>query len=577
MPTAKGLFLLPFLLLWSARALAQDPADRRTPPFDRPGDYVTVDTCAECHAEEADRILGGIHQPVPTAKTLKGCETCHGPGKAHADTQDAAKITHPGHLPRAEQEALCARCHRDQMQRHGGDPRGFVLAGKTCTDCHDIHRLKKDEPGVLEPRRFGTRTELSAATKAVGGAVCQQCHPRKAQQIRFAGHKPLAPETDPKGCESCHGHGALHQSGVGIPRLITRPDRAGDGIATCRTCHERVDATEFHWRGGHSPLLTPGLTCTACHTIHDRKAPEPEPPGSKPAPKKISQADLRYFLVPLPDAPAAPHAQTQPAPAAAAAEFVGNAACRKCHAPAFTDRHAPAHAALKGDDRAPGQGCESCHGPGSAHAEGPGRKSLIRALKDAPFLLQKSTCLQCHGGERPLTQVCGGSHAAHGVGCVACHAPATAALGAAATRRTAEQSCGRCHAAVLAEFRLPNHHRVPEGQIACSDCHDAHGARPRLLDLKLKKDTCTGCHREYAGPFVFEHQASRSDGCVACHTPHGATNRRLLKQHNTQQNCIACHADFPAFHDQSTGAVFTNCLRCHTELHGSNVSRFFFR
>ena len=48
-------------------------------------------------------------------------------------------------------------------------------------------------------------------------------------------------------------------------------------------------------------------------------------------------------------------------------------------------------------------------------------------------------------------------------------------------------------------------------------------------------------------------------------------------QATTQQNCLQCHGDFPAFHDMTVGAEFTNCLNCHTEIHGSNHDRFFFR
>lgn len=113
--------------------------------------------------------------------------------------------------------------------------------------------------------------------------------------------------------------------------------------------------------------------------------------------------------------------------------------------------------------------------------------------------------------------------------------------------------------------------------MGCSDCHDPHGARPKLRDLELREARCVKCHTEYQGPFVFAHQASRSDGCVACHTPHGASNKRMLKQHTTQQNCLQCHADFPIFHDQTAGALFTNCLNCHTQVHGSNHARFLLR
>lgn len=113
--------------------------------------------------------------------------------------------------------------------------------------------------------------------------------------------------------------------------------------------------------------------------------------------------------------------------------------------------------------------------------------------------------------------------------------------------------------------------------MGCTDCHNPHAARPKLRDLELRQTACVRCHKQYQGPFVFTHQASRSDGCTICHSPHGSSNRRLLTQHTTQQNCLQCHADFPAFHDQTPGAVFTNCLSCHTRIHGSNHSRFLFR
>ena len=124
---------------------------------------------------------------------------------------------------------------------------------------------------------------------------------------------------------------------------------------------------------------------------------------------------------------------------------------------------------------------------------------------------------------------------------------------------------------------LPNRHPVDGRHMFCSDCHEPHSARPRLRNLELKQRRCVSCHRQYRGPFVFAHQASRSDGCTVCHSPHGSHNKRLLKQINTQQNCLQCHADYPSFHDQTKGAVFTNCLNCHTEVHGSNHSRYLLR
>ncbi len=71
--------------------------------------------------------------------------------------------------------------------------------------------------------------------------------------------------------------------------------------------------------------------------------------------------------------------------------------------------------------------------------------------------------------------------------------------------------------------------------------------------------------------------------CQVCHP--GATNNLRESIHRTflvnpatsEQACTICHGDFPIDHDQTLGSVFTSCLSCHTEIHGSNHNRFLFR
>jgi hypothetical protein len=33
---------------------------------------------------------------------------------------------------------------------------------------------------------------------------------------------------------------------------------------------------------------------------------------------------------------------------------------------------------------------------------------------------------------------------------------------------------------------------------------------------------------------------------------------------------MSCHSDLEGFHIQDPGAIFRDCLSCHTEIHGSN-------
>lgn len=548
----RALLLLTPLLV-ALTTLPQDP----TAPWPRKGAWLGKEICLDCHEQEGNAIAAGHHATVIGDGALHACETCHGPGQAHGDDADNAThlITHPRKVGQRTLVALCGQCHRDQIAAHGGDPAGFVAAGKDCTACHKVHEEIPATPHA--GLRFDART-ASLTAEPTGAARCLECHPLRDQLLAQSVHHSLAAAADPTGCEQCHGNGALHAETGGLARLITRPDRAADGIQTCRGCHAGVDPVEFHWVDRPAPLLSSGLTCTTCHRVH-----EIAPPG-------VSKVD--------PDT-----GQHEP---------VTNALCAQCHAPAMQvpggaqpTEHAPrsaAHGSLAGTvhetlglpDTPLAIGCGACHLGAEAHARAGGRKELLEPLGSARAAKQLSTCGKCHEQDEHLLHVRAGAHHRNDVSCLHCHSPAPARD---RVRTDAERNCASCHRAVEASFRQPNHHPVPEGHMACSDCHEPHGARSRIRDLELRERRCVTCHTQYRGPFVFAHQASRSDGCVVCHAPHGSSNKRMLLQATPQQNCLQCHGDFPAFHDQTQGSVFINCLNCHTEVHGSHFSRYLFR
>jgi DmsE family decaheme c-type cytochrome len=91
------------------------------------------------------------------------------------------------------------------------------------------------------------------------------------------------------------------------------------------------------------------------------------------------------------------------------------------------------------------------------------------------------------------------------------------------------------------------------------------------------------CHTDKAGPFVFEHQAVKIEGCVSCHTPHGSSNPRLLKRSQVNLLCLECHSltvdagapAVPTFHKQDQ--KYQACTLCHVAIHGSNSSNVFFK
>lgn len=546
-PLLPALVLPALVLLAGPAALPGLRAQEETAPFPRAGEYAGTARCVECHPGQHRGLREGAHRAVLAAEALPGCETCHGPGRAHADSRenDVLRITMPPLLAQQGQTAFCGRCHQDQIGRHGGDMQGLQLAGKACTDCHAVH----DRPlEVLPGVRFAARREASAAAEPTGSAACVECHPLRDSLLAASVHAGLAAGAREDGCETCHGHGSLHALTLGQARLITRADAALDGVETCRQCHQEVDPVRFHWRDREAPWLSAGVSCATCHRIHVAAEPVPAPEGPAPAP------------APVPAEPGPPTNRT----------------CAVCHVPALCTMPGSTHAALGAPDTPLAEGCGSCHAGGLAHAEASGRRDLVQRLGGAPADVQARACLVCHRGERTLLHVRQGSHFRSGVGCTECHGPLHGAS-PVTVAVDAEQHCARCHPAVAAEFRQPNRHPVPEGRMRCSSCHDVHGARPRVRDLELAERRCVGCHPRYRGPFVFAHQAGRREGCVVCHLPHGSSNRRLLQQADTQQNCLQCHGDFPSFHDQTMGAVFTDCIRCHTQVHGSNHSRYLLR
>ena len=63
---------------------------------------------------------------------------------------------------------------------------------------------------------------------------------------------------------------------------------------------------------------------------------------------------------------------------------------------------------------------------------------------------------------------------------------------------------------------MPFKHRVNEGVMTCTDCHNPHGAfpptwrmaeRPHMMDQALaNEEPCLKCHEEKRGPFVYEQR-----------------------------------------------------------------------
>jgi DmsE family decaheme c-type cytochrome len=191
-------------------------------------------------------------------------------------------------------------------------------------------------------------------------------------------------------------------------------------------------------------------------------------------------------------------------------------------------------------------------------------------------------CLSCHGANHEQRHFSTSSHANNDVGCLDCHSPHHAKETQSLLVRAQPDLCYGCHTSAKADFAKPFHHRVDEGLIQCSDCHNTHGTTTlrQVRTLPSGDQICVKCHVDKQGPFVYEHVPVKTEGCNSCHTPHGSTNPRFLRVSQINLLCLQCHT-FPVqgpagpTHNQAT--KYQACTMCHAAIHGSNSSSVFFR
>ncbi len=231
--------------------------------------------------------------------------------------------------------------------------------------------------------------------------------------------------------------------------------------------------------------------------------------------------------------------------------------------------------------------CINCHSNGQEHIAAPGAGKMER-FESMPAGKQNSVCSSCHvKSHGPETN----GHTLAGIKCTNCHTIHAHRAETTGTNKRAELSskesgsavCIECHQAQFTQFEFNERHRLTEGALTCISCHDPHSPGQGLLSAGLVQSPCEKCHSSVSGPFVFEHTASRLEGCTACHEPHGSQNRHMLKHQQVGALCYSCHAQVPQFHAGfAPGAAprfneRTVCTNCHVAIHGSNLDRLFLR
>lgn len=272
-------------------------------------------------------------------------------------------------------------------------------------------------------------------------------------------------------------------------------------------------------------------------------------------------------------------------------QYVGAETCKGCHEDVpvkgfFKNFELTPHWKTTYDTRRGPeyQGCEACHGPGGEHIAGGGDKSKIFTFKGAKSEDVTKRCMQCHQFSEEHSNFARSRHNTNQVNCATCHSIHKAKEKDFLLQAKQPDLCFTCHLETKPDFSRPFRHRVNEGLVKCTDCHNPHGGflLRQLRSTPTQDAVCFKCHADKAGPFVFEHAAVRVEGCVACHTPHGSSNPRLLRRAQVNLLCLECHTlsggGLPPqgpTHDQSQ--KYVSCTLCHAQIHGSNTSSVFFK
>ena len=213
------------------------PAQKTQPPAAVAAEYAGEDTCLTCHTDKSYQgTVHGLKTRPSTPAATKGCESCHGPGKAHVDAGgDKTLIRRLNAMPPQEASAVCTTCHK-RASHALWDGSQHDQRNLGCITCHSVHS-PKGEP------QLKARNQIE---------LCSTCHRGTVnKQYRF-NHMPV--REGALMCSSCHNpHGSTNV------RLL----RAGTTIdESCTSCHADKRGP-YLWE--HAPVSE---SCITCHDPH---------------------------------------------------------------------------------------------------------------------------------------------------------------------------------------------------------------------------------------------------------------------------------------------------------------------
>lgn len=252
---------------------------------------------------------------------------------------------------------------------------------------------------------------------------------------------------------------------------------------------------------------------------------------------------------------------------------ITNAPCLECHS---TNRVITPSGDIRSEFHADhlgyGTGCVDCHfevahagmrnEPAFAHSEE--TMARFKTTSHADFALTKTSCLECHDGER-VTYNCEVCH--KDVRIPDNHYRADFGYKHGPYVREDIQDCMRCHTGFGKERVVPGNSiaEITRNAKFCINCHE--GVRPVTHDAfwsvghkipgKSDRDGCLVCH-DWSTP-EGGMRAANVITCAACHeqVPEGHDDQRWYWDH---KNAVKERGSFGCF--DCHGA--TSCFECHT-------------
>jgi len=209
---------------------------------------------------------------------------------------------------------------------------------------------------------------------------------------------------------------------------------------------------------------------------------------------------------------------------------------------------------------------------------GGGDVTKIFRFKDFSTKEVDAKCLTCHAGAHPNFDR--SPHAKAKVSCISCHS-VHHSKEEKLLKAAQPTLCFQCHADTKPAFNMPFHHKVNEGLITCSDCHDVHGTflANNVKSTADQNAICTKCHTEVRGPFVYEHVAVKAEGVGMPHSarfPERAPAEHAGHQPALQPVPQRRSCQHGSRNGRGSSETIT-CTNCHTYIHGSNMNAAFLR